>query len=107
MSTHTRLIIGAMSGTSADGVDIAITRIQGRGLDMKPQLLHHHHRAYDDETRKMIFAARESPSTTLATCTSATSGTTIASGTRWPFMKSTSLIRRAAPDLSLPNARGS
>ncbi len=47
-----------MSGTSADGVDIAITKIAGRGLDMSAQLVQHHHRPYPTELRKQIFAFR-------------------------------------------------
>ncbi|HEV2295997.1 MAG TPA: anhydro-N-acetylmuramic acid kinase [Tepidisphaeraceae bacterium] len=53
-----RIIAGAMSGTSADGVDVAITRIIGRGTSMTAQLLHHHHRSYDAATRSEIFAFR-------------------------------------------------
>lgn len=47
-----------MSGTSADGVDIAITRISGRGLEMSAQLVRHHHRPYTPELRREIFAFR-------------------------------------------------
>jgi anhydro-N-acetylmuramic acid kinase len=53
-----RIIAGAMSGTSADGVDIALTRIAGRGTAMTAQLLHHHHHPYDAATKSEIFAFR-------------------------------------------------
>src|SRR4051794_32735634 len=59
MSEQARIIAGAMSGTSADGVDIALTKIMGRGFDMTAQLLHHHHRPYDEQTRREIFAFRD------------------------------------------------
>src|SRR4029078_7209663 len=54
-----RIIAGAMSGTSADGVDVALTRITGRGTSMTAQLLHHHHHPYDAATRNKIFAFRD------------------------------------------------
>src|SRR5438876_7551626 len=66
MPQSSRLIAGAMSGTSADGVDVAITRITGRGLEMQATLVHHHHVAYDPGLRELIFKMRESGSTTLA-----------------------------------------
>ena len=53
-----RLVVGAMSGTSADGVDAAVVEITGRGLDMKPRLLAHRHVPYDPDLRRRIFAAR-------------------------------------------------
>jgi anhydro-N-acetylmuramic acid kinase len=61
-----RLIAGAMSGTSADGVDVAITRIHGTGLAMRADLVRHHHRPYDRALRNRIFALRASGQTTLA-----------------------------------------
>src|SRR2546421_4567853 len=61
-----------MSGTSADGVDVAIVKIAGRGTEMSAQLLRHHHRAYPPELRKQVFAFRggenalaESPAETV------------------------------------------
>ena len=65
-TTTIRLIAGAMSGTSADGVDVAITRIDGRGYEMRPQLVHHHHRAYPRDVREKIFAIRSSGAAPLA-----------------------------------------
>src|ERR1035437_10263784 len=53
-----RLIAGAMSGTSADGVDVAIVRIEGVGLEMQPVLLHHHHRSYTTELTERILNIR-------------------------------------------------
>ena len=47
-----------MSGTSADGVDVAIVAIDGRGFDMTARLVVHHHRPYNAELRRQIFAFR-------------------------------------------------
>jgi len=48
-----------MSGTSADGVDVAIVHITGRGADMSARLLHHHHRDYDPQLKQRIFVLRD------------------------------------------------
>jgi len=53
-----RLFVGTMSGTSADGVDAALVRIEGVGLDMVPALLRHHHRPYDPSLQRTIFDIR-------------------------------------------------
>src|SRR4051794_6414638 len=65
-SDRARLIVGAMSGTSADGVDVALVRITGRGLEMKCELLRHHQHAYEPSLRASIFAMRASGETKLA-----------------------------------------
>jgi anhydro-N-acetylmuramic acid kinase len=66
MAERTRLIAGAMSGTSADGVDVAIVRITGSGLEMTANLIHHHHRAYDASLRQAIFDIRAGGIVTLS-----------------------------------------
>jgi len=53
-----RLAAGAMSGTSVDGVDVAIVRVSGRGYEMRPELVCHHHQAYSADVRSAIFQIR-------------------------------------------------
>lgn len=55
---QTRYIAGAMSGTSADGVDVALTRVEGTGLEVSACLVHHHHRTYPADLKQRIFQAR-------------------------------------------------
>jgi anhydro-N-acetylmuramic acid kinase len=62
-----RLIAGAMSGTSADGVDVAIVQIDGRGLDMTARLIVHVHYPYAQDLRKALHAIRESAQIDLPT----------------------------------------
>jgi anhydro-N-acetylmuramic acid kinase len=54
-----RLIAGAMSGTSADGVDVAIVGIDGRGLGMTATIVQHHHEPYVRELRERILSIRQ------------------------------------------------
>jgi len=54
-----RLIVGAMSGTSGDGVDAVLAEIIGRGLDISVRPLAHHHVALTPEVRSLLFAIRE------------------------------------------------
>lgn len=55
-----------MSGTSADGVDVALVAITGRGLAMTARLLHHHARPYTPALKDAIFAARSGGSIALS-----------------------------------------
>src|SRR4051812_19636056 len=64
--SESRLIAGAMSGTSADGVDVAIVRIDGHGFGMNAKLVRHHHVAYDPSLRESIFEMRSAQSGSLA-----------------------------------------
>ena len=50
----TRLIIGLMSGTSLDGLDIALCSIKGNGTESKLELLHFETIPYADEFKKEI-----------------------------------------------------
>jgi anhydro-N-acetylmuramic acid kinase len=58
-------MIGAMSGTSADGVDVALVRVGGRGLEMRAKLVSHHHRPYDPILRRAILELRTAGAGTL------------------------------------------
>ena len=61
-----RLIIGAMSGTSADGVDVAAVAISGRGLEMSARLLGHCNVPYEASLKCEIFQIRDSGAVQLA-----------------------------------------
>lgn len=61
-----RLILGAMSGTSADGVDVALTHITGRGLQMQAKLLTHTYQPYSSALRKQILEMRQRGDVRLA-----------------------------------------
>ncbi|MBC8106651.1 MAG: anhydro-N-acetylmuramic acid kinase [Anaerolineae bacterium] len=66
VAASSRLIAGAMSGTSADGVDVALVQINGQGIGMNVKLLRHHHAAYDPVVRDSIFEMRASQAGSLA-----------------------------------------
>jgi anhydro-N-acetylmuramic acid kinase len=54
-----KLVVGLMSGTSADGVDAALVRIRGHGLATRIEPLAHRTTAYPARLREAILAAPE------------------------------------------------
>lgn len=50
-----RLVVGLMSGTSADGIDAVLTRITGSGLTTKVEQLGFYFLPFDPETRRAIL----------------------------------------------------
>jgi len=50
-----RLVVGLMSGTSADGIDAALTRITGSGLSTKAEQLGFYFLPFDPDTRRAIL----------------------------------------------------
>ena len=49
-----RLIIGLMSGTSVDGLDVALCKFKGSGVDTEIEILFFESVAFDDDFKKEI-----------------------------------------------------
>lgn len=49
------IVAGVMSGTSADGIDVALVRIQGRGFRSRLELLAHYHFPYPADVRRAVL----------------------------------------------------
>jgi len=60
------LVAGVMSGTSADGIDVAIVRLMGRGLRTRLQLLTHKHFAYPANVRRAVLVAMNAERASVA-----------------------------------------
>jgi anhydro-N-acetylmuramic acid kinase len=51
------IVAGVMSGTSADGIDVALASITGRGFNLRLKLLGHTHTAYPAPVRAAVLEA--------------------------------------------------
>jgi anhydro-N-acetylmuramic acid kinase len=60
------IVAGVMSGTSADGVDVAVVRIQGRGSYLSFDLLVHDYSEYPKPIRQAVLAAMNAGRTSVA-----------------------------------------
>lgn len=60
------IVAGVMSGTSADGINVALVRIQGRGFRSRLELLANYEFPYPAEVRKAVLAAMNASSAKVA-----------------------------------------
>jgi anhydro-N-acetylmuramic acid kinase len=60
------IVAGVMSGTSADGIDVALVRILGRGSSVSFHLLGYHHIDYLPAVRKAVLAAMNAQGASVA-----------------------------------------
>ena len=60
------IVAGVMSGTSADGIDVALVRLLGRGFRTKLELLAQYDAPYPANVRRAILAAMNSKSAKVA-----------------------------------------
>jgi len=60
------IVAGVMSGTSADGIDVALTEISGSGFDLRFELLGHEHFAYRLPVRRAVLNAMNAGRTSVA-----------------------------------------
>ena len=61
---YSRLVIGTMTGTSIDGVDVALARVHGIGLKMTAELVRHHSGSLGLLAPQLRAAAHQQPMTT-------------------------------------------
>lgn len=63
------IVVGLMSGTSLDGMDAAIVRINGSGLEASVELLHYYSKSYEPELRQRLRElCSEEKSNSAAVC---------------------------------------
>lgn len=60
------IIAGVMSGTSADGIDVAIVRIAGQNLKLRLKLLGHQHVGYPQPVRDAILRSMNAAEISVA-----------------------------------------
>jgi len=60
------IVAGVMSGTSADGINVALVRIQGRGFRSRLELLAHYEFPYPPTVRRLVLRATNAKSAAVA-----------------------------------------
>jgi anhydro-N-acetylmuramic acid kinase len=60
------IVAGVMSGTSADGINVALVRIQGRGFRSRLELLANYGFPYPPEVRRAVLRAMNAKSASVA-----------------------------------------
>jgi len=60
------IVAGVMSGTSADGIDVAVVRILGHGFSLRFKLLGHEHFAYSRPVKEAVLRAMNASSISVA-----------------------------------------
>ncbi len=60
------IVAGIMSGTSADGINVALVRLMGRGFNTRLQLLAQHEFPYPSAVRRAVLGAMNSKSASVA-----------------------------------------
>ena len=60
------IVAGVMSGTSADGVDVALVRVEGREFNLRFELLGHYHSPYPRAVRETILRTMNAKQASLA-----------------------------------------
>ncbi len=60
------IVAGVMSGTSADGINVALVRIQGRGFRSRLELLAHYEFPYPPEVRRAVLQAMNASAARVA-----------------------------------------
>jgi anhydro-N-acetylmuramic acid kinase len=60
------IVAGVMSGTSADGIDVALVRITGANEKIRFKLLRHWHSTYPAAVRKALLALMNAPAARVA-----------------------------------------
>jgi anhydro-N-acetylmuramic acid kinase len=60
------IVAGVMSGTSADGIDVALVKIEGRGFSLKLKLLGHKNFKYPSKVREAVLRAMNASGASVA-----------------------------------------
>jgi len=60
------IVAGVMSGTSADGINVALARVQGRGFRSRLELLAHYQFPYPNNVRRAVLAAMNAKTANVA-----------------------------------------